>query len=209
MRYLNGQDFHNYLRTPDSMQFTSKGNPIIQPTYDVPEDIELLGWNYVNSKKNEAWKWIHFYMEDYLFNSVWNTPDKMMEKLYGFTGVIGPDFSTFRDTPYPVQMWNHYRRQWCSAYWQANGITVIPNIRWSDEGSYEWCFDGIPKNAVVAVSMVGCTKEKEAERLFRSGYEKMVEVLNPCKILLVASDKQRAMVDGPIQHVRYTYLKEV
>lgn len=191
------------------MQFTERGNPIIQPLYEIPEDVELLGWNYVNSKKNECWKWIHFYMEDYLFNSVWNMPDKMMQKLEGFTGVIGPDFSTFRDTPYPVQMWNHYRRQWCSAYWQANGLTVIPNIRWSDEGSYEWCFDGIPKNAVVAVSMVGCTREKIAERLFLSGYEKMLEVLEPKKILLVASDKQRTMVDGPIQHVRYTYMKEM
>jgi len=208
MRYLNGQDFHNCLRTPDTMQFTDRGNPIVKPLYEIPEEIELLGWNYVNSKKAEMWKWIHFYMEDYLFNSVWNTPDKMMEKLYPFTGVIGPDFSTFRDTPYPVQQWNHYRRQWCEAYWQENGITVIPNVRWSDEGSYEWCFDGIPKNAVVAVSMVGCTKEKEAERLFLSGYAKMLEVLSPCKILLVASDKQRKMLDGPIQHIKYSYLKE-
>jgi len=53
------------------MQFTAKGNPVIQPTYEVPEGIELLGWNYVNSKKNEAWKRIHFYMEDCLFNSTY------------------------------------------------------------------------------------------------------------------------------------------
>ena len=209
MRYMNCQDLHNCIRTPDTMQFTSKGYPILHPTLEIPEEIELLGWNYVNSKKNECWKWIHFYMEDYLFNSVWNMPDKMMQKLEGFTGVIGPDFSMFRDTPYPVQMWNHYRNMWCSAFWQASGLTVIPNVSWSDKRSYEWCFDGHPKNAVVAVSMVGCTKEKVAERLFLSGYEKMLEVLEPSKIMLIARDKQRKLVEGPIQHVRYTYVKEV
>ena len=208
MRYLNGQDFHNCVRTPSEMRFTDRGYPILEPIYDIPDDIELLGWNYVNSKKHEMWKWIHFFMEDYLFNSVWNSPDRMMEKLESFSGVLSPDFSMFYDTPYPIQCYNFYRSMWCGAYWQLNGLKVIPNVCWSDDPSLDFVFESYPKNSVVAVSMIGCTKDPIGRGIFLRGYDRMLQELNPSKILLLASDAQRKMVDGPIQHIRYSFMKE-
>ena len=49
------------------------------------------------------------------------------------------------NSPFAMQIYNQYRKHWLAAYWQLNGITVYPTISWSDENSYEWCFDGEPR----------------------------------------------------------------
>ena len=203
---LNGQDFHNFLLTPSSIQFSELGNPIMRPVYEVPESIETIGFNYVTSRTKEYDKWVHFYIQDFLFNRVWNNPAKYLEMLKPYAGVIAPDFSLFRDVPYPLQIFNHYRRQWCAAYWQANGITVIPNIRWSDEKSYEFCFDGVPKHSVVAVSAIGSMKEPIARDLFFRGYQKALEVLEPKLVLLRCAEAYREEIcamTGPVQLLHY------
>ena len=48
--------------------------------------------------------------------------------------------------------------------------------------SFEWCFDGVPHNSMIAVSSVGTQVDKEAKRLFEIGYNKMLEVLEPASI---------------------------
>lgn len=67
--------------------------------------------------------------------------------------------------------------------WQSLGIDVIPTIAWSDKDSYAWCFDGVPKNAVVAVSSVGTQADKETKKLFLQGWEMMLKKLEPDKVI--------------------------
>lgn len=49
--------------------------------------------------------------------------------------------------------------------------------------SYAWCFDGDPVGGMVAVSSVGTQMDKESKRLFRAGYDRMLERLAPSAIL--------------------------
>lgn len=100
-----------------------------------------------------------------------------------FTAVCAPDFSTYTDMPLAMQIYNHYRKHWLSAYWQAHGLTVYPTISWSDESSYDWCFDGEPVGGIVAISSVGTQNNKEAKRLFFKGYEEMTKRLNPTCVI--------------------------
>lgn len=67
---------------------------------------------------------------------------------------------------------------------QKNGIPVIPNIRWSDESSFEYCFLGVPKNSIVSVSTHGCITSRDERKMFRIGLEAMISVLNPKTILV-------------------------
>lgn len=67
---------------------------------------------------------------------------------------------------------------------EVGDIRVIPIISWSDSRSFEWCFDGEPHNAVVAISTVGCERDKEAFNLFTSGYNEMLGRLKPVHILV-------------------------
>lgn len=65
------------------------------------------------------------------------------------------------------------------AYWQSLGLNVIPTIAWSDSDSFNWCFDGTPKGATVAVSSVGTQASTETKRLFLAGWYEMIDRLQP------------------------------
>lgn len=114
---------------------------------------------------------------------MWNDPERYALLLSDFRAVMTPDFSLFTDYPLPVQLYNHWRKHLLGAYWQSRGITVIPSICWSDEASFDWCFDGEPVGGTVAVSSVGTQKNPEARRLFLSGYREMMERLKPSKVI--------------------------
>lgn len=102
--------------------------------------------------------------------------------LRNFKAVCTPDFSTYTDFPKAIQIYNHYRKHWLGAYWQTNGINVIPTISWSDRSSFEWCFDGEPVGSAVAVSSVGTQLNKETRKLFIDGYNEMLIRLQPSLI---------------------------
>lgn len=143
-----------------------------------------IGFNYAKSCDEPLEHGIHFFIDDYQFNRVWAQPDVYTSMLSRFSAVLTPDFSTYTDFPKAIQIYNHYRKHWLGAYWQQNGMTVIPTISWSDHDSYEWCFDGEPKGACVAVSSVGTQVNKEAGVLFMDGYREMIKRLEPKQIII-------------------------
>ena len=96
---------------------------------------------------------------------------------------MSPDFSMFTVNPKALQIYQHFRKHFIGAYWQANGLTVIPTINWSDEKSFEWCFDGEPRNSIVAISTGGSMNSKANKEGFYKGYEEMKKQLQPKKIL--------------------------
>jgi hypothetical protein len=83
-----------------------------------------------------------------------------------------------------MDMWRQLesvaKNRWCGAYWQSKGLTVIPTISWSTPRSYEFCFDGVEKNATVAIGMIGCKGNK---RNFMQGYNAMLDKLDPATII--------------------------
>lgn len=94
-----------------------------------------------------------------------------------------PDFSMYTDWPVALQLWNHYRKHYIGACLQEAGVRVYPTICWSNEASFDWCFDGEPIGGCVAVSSMGTQKSSEARRLFLAGYREMCERLRPTTII--------------------------
>ena len=159
--------------------------PMIDPVEVDVEDTEVIGFNYAIGCKHPEDKICHFYLDDYQFERVWNDPDRYVPILGRFKAVLAPDFSLYSDFPKAVQIFNHYRKQWCAAYWQERGINVIPTICWSTPDSFEWCFDGIPRHSLVCISTVGGFGNHENNKSgWLEGYEKCLEVLEPSSILL-------------------------
>lgn len=158
------------------------GIPQIEPVKVYPQG-EFIPMNYVNSTKSPASKIVHCFVDDYQFARYWNRPDDYIKKLSQFAAVCSPDFSTYTNMPLAMQIYNHYRKHWLAAYWQLHGIIVYPTISWSDENSYEWCFDGEPAGGIVAVSSVGTQRDKESKRLFLRGYEEMMKRLEPAWVI--------------------------
>jgi len=144
---------------------------------------DWIPFNHAKTCKDTEGKGVHFFVDDYQFTRLWSDAARYIPILSKFQYVMSPDFSTFTDMPIALQIYNHYRKHWLGAYYQAYGIRVIPTISWSDKDSFDWCFDGEPVNSVVAISTVGCMNREESKELFFAGYEEMKRVLSPTKIL--------------------------
>lgn len=173
------------LENLDKMSFEGVGKygiPQIEAVTAYPES-EFVPMNYANSTKDRATKNLHCFVDDYQFVRYWNQPDRYIPMLSEFRAVCSPDFSTYTDMPLAMQIYNHYRKHWLAAYWQANGMTVYPTISWSTPDSCDWCFDGEPVGGIVAVSSVGTQKNKESQRLFLAGYEEMMKRLQPTWVI--------------------------
>jgi hypothetical protein len=113
---------------------------------------------------------VHFFEPDERFDEVWKNPVPYLAELGQYKQVMSPDFSLYRGTSLTLQLINTFRPRWCGAYWQENGLTVIPTISWSDEWSHEFCFDGIRSGCCVAVSTLGTHDVKDA---FMAGFNMM------------------------------------
>lgn len=100
-----------------------------------------------------------------------------------FGAVCSPDFSIYNDMPLAVQLFMHYKKHWLAAYWQAHGIHVIPTLCWCGEQSYDWCFDGEPRNAIVSISSHGTQSDPYEAECFAKHCRKALEVLQPSGIL--------------------------
>lgn len=177
--YRQGRNYENL----NKCIFDGTGAYGIPPLY--PEHCNtdsFIGFNYAKTCKDPHGKGIHFFIDDYQFTRLWTNPDAYLDLLSSFKAVCTPDFSTYTDFPKAIQIYNHYRKHWLGAYWQQNGIVVIPTISWSDRGSFEWCFDGEPVGGSVAVSSVGTQLNKESRTLFLMGYNEMLLRLKPERI---------------------------
>lgn len=159
------------------------GIPEIQPEHINIRHIEWIPFNYAMTAKNRESKGLHFYLDDYQFQRLWNRPDDYILLLKQFAAVCSPDFSQYTDMPPAMRMYNHYRKHWLAAYWQMHGIHVIPTICWSDSNSFDWCFDGEPTNSIVSISSVGTQADTELKRLFADGCREAIKRLNPTEIL--------------------------
>lgn len=176
MRYTENRFCHNL----DMKSFSGVGKydiPVIKPEPFVR--IEYVSFNYCKTAKNPEDKGVHFFIDDYQFDRLWYNLKRYVPLLSRFSAIMTPDFSLFTDWPVAIQIMNHYRKHFIGAYLQRQGIMVYPTIGWSDERSYDWCFDGEPVGATVCVSSVGTQKNKESKRLFLSGYEAMIDKLKP------------------------------
>ena len=67
---------------------------------------------------------------------------------------------------------------------QSNGIEIIPNIRFGDERTYSFCFDGIEKNKTVAVSTHGCIRDRLDRAYFKNGLNELITRLSPKNIIV-------------------------
>ena len=155
--------------------------PIIKNNNYIPKD--LIGFNYAKEKYSKC-VGLHFYLDDYQFERVWNKPERYIEIFKKYGCILSPDFSLYTDMPEPMQIWNIYRSRFLGQYYQKQGIKVIPTISWANENTYKFCFRGIPKGSVVSISTVGVIKSKEAKELWKKGVAEMIKQIKPSKILI-------------------------
>lgn len=159
--------------------------PVIKNDGFIPDD--LIGFNYAKTSKNKH-AGIHFFVDDYQFERVWNKPDAYADVLSEYECVLTPDFSLYLDMPMPTKIWNVYRSRQIGAYYQSLGLKVIPTMSWAEEATFEFCFRGVPKGSVVAVSTIGVKDDNNALRIWRDGMAEMIRQIEPSTILVYGGE---------------------
>ena len=169
------------LVDPDNMTNDFWQMPIIKNDHFIPS--ELVGFNYAKTNKDKN-VGIHFYVDDYQFERVWNYPEKYIDVLIEYDCILSPDFSLYMDMPMPMKIWNIYRSRQIGAYYQSKGIKVIPTISWAEADTFEFCFQGIPKGSIVSVSTIGVKDDLNALFIWREGMREMIKQIKPSAILI-------------------------
>ena len=155
--------------------------PVIQNDNFIPDDI--IGFNYAKSSKEHN-VGIHFYLDDYQFERIWNKPEDYIDILKQYECIFSPDFSLYLDMPMPMKIWNIYRSRQIGQYYQSQGIKVIPTISWAEKETFEFAFKGIPKGSIVSISTIGVKRNKEALKIWQDGVSAMIEEIEPSTILV-------------------------
>ncbi len=140
---------------------------------------------FTKAKKcSDKRNYVHFYVHDIFFADVLTSTRKYVDLFKQYDGVISPDPTLFvGNSPCLLQTSTYFNRA-VGFYLQKQGIPVIPNVRWTDERSYDYCFLGIPKHSIVAISTHGCCKSRQEKDRMKSGLQRMLEALEPEAVIV-------------------------
>lgn len=172
--------FHAFL-VKNANYDSSLEIPCLKNEFRTPQKLITFS-KAIRSTEYDAW--VHFYEDDTSFERLWNRPNTYLPILKKFKGVISPDFSVYRDMPLVMQQWNIYRSRALGHWLQENGVPVIPNIRFSDERTFELSCAGICKHGVIAIGSHGCVKLLTERTYFENGLRYVIEKLEPTTIVV-------------------------
>lgn len=170
------------------------------------DDIELIACSDAkyNDRDENKMKGVHFFVDDYRFENVYNNPDRTLGKYSQYRFLLSPDFSMYAEMNSWRQIESVAKNRWCGAFWQEHGLIVIPTISWSDALSYDFCFDGVEQKSVVAIGMIGCKTDKRA---FMSGYNEMLNRIHPEAVICFGTPFQE--MQGNLIPVDYMKSRKV
>ena len=128
--------------------------------------------------------WLHGYVHDKRFHRFLADADRQFKRIEKAAGYIGADNSVYRDLPLAEQIHSCYLNRAIDYFIWSKGKKVVQNVSWGDWRSYEFCFDGIPRESTVAMSTYGCSKTAAKRFSFEEGFVASVKRLKPYSILL-------------------------
>jgi len=149
-----------------------------------------------------------FFVDDYRFEALWRRPCFYAERFASFWGAVcEPDFSLWIDHPRVEQLWSVYKMRTLGRLFQDVGLNVIPTLSWSDQGSFEFCFCGIPAGCPVAACEARTASHSaEDRRRFLAGLTEAVRQVAPQNVLIYAGRENeswllRHLPPGPTYHL--------
>ena len=148
------------------------------------QPLDLVAFHEIKStRRNSSRLGVHFFIDDYQFERVWNQPARYFSLLAEFECVFTPDFSTYTDMPIPMQLWNAYRSRALGRIWQSLGLTVVPTLQWSTPDATPALLYGLPTGGTVAVSTIGVRRDPEAVNDWRDGMSVALNMVHPSRVI--------------------------
>lgn len=164
--------------------------------YQVPQlqpiNVRLAGLrpvpiNLAGKEKNPRECVLHCFVDDVKFEGIWKDPLKQVETLSYYAYVCPCDFSFYYTMPTALQIYQIYRMRAIHHFLTCCGVKCIPVVTWSDESSFDFCFDGLPMESTLAISTNGCHTIR-AKEYYKRGFVEMCERLKPTQVLVVGAE---------------------
>lgn len=191
--YLKGDESVNEKRKKTiynwhlskGMSFTDVNEFPIVKAYNGVIPNSLVGFSEISHQQYDCG--LHFFQHDYTFSRIWPRLDYYTVIVSKFKCVIAPDYSLFVDTSKQLNFESLYKNRFVTARWQNCGINVIPSASWGNADSFEYCFEGLPTNSVIAIGAVGVSRNADTLALWRYGVSQVIEKLHPTALLIYGS----------------------
>lgn len=194
-------------------EFSHNDIPFCPTTMTVPPPRLISYEEAKRSKDYEAG--VAFYKDDYKFDGlksgIWVNYVECLRTVCKFRGgVITPDFAMNQDLPDPWKRMNIYRSRAYGFYFVKAGLAVCNNIRWGDPNTWSYCFDGVSKGSMVAVSTHGCIKKSPDRKRYVDGLYEMIKIIEPPAILVYGSCPENIFGEARKMHIKiYVYESEM
>lgn len=160
--------------------------PTLEKVIHIPKS--LMGFNYCKSTPPQDGVGVHFFLDDYQFERVWNSPEDYCTMLADYDCVLTPDFSLYTNMPIAMMIWNTYRSRLIGQMMQDYGCTVIPTVSWAGTDSYDFAFDGLPTGGTIAVSTIGVKRNKDSFDIWVQGMNECMKVVKPYNVIVYGGD---------------------
>jgi hypothetical protein len=166
----------------------------------VPVNMAKIGKDFTGAT-------LAFYNYDDKFESIWEDALGYIQRFgdWNFSSVIEPDFSTWVEDPFVVQLWARYKSQWVARYWQEVGIKIIPSISWAGDRSSEFLLAGVPKGAPVLSVQLRTLPNPDWKVKKVRWLNEVLEKIEPEKLLLYG-ENHRAWSEHLLVHGKTEYI---
>ena len=184
------------------IEFTSRNQfPIVEPFSGTVPEI-LCSVHRLHKKPETLLRDLcgHFFTTDSNFEAFWNYPFRYLRFLQRLRCVISTDFSLYTNMLLMQKLWNSFRNKLLSAFYQRNGINLIPAPSWGDLANIDLYMEGWPKESVIAVNSTGIGLDKRCRYIWLEGYHAMLEILKPIHII-----RYGAYIEGERQEISTYY----
>jgi hypothetical protein len=165
-------------------EFAAHDMPVLDPCHKVPNRVIPFS---EAMRSTDFDQWVCFYEPDALFERVWTNPQRYVQMLQRFRGLIGLDYSMNLGAPEARVEWNCYRNKALDFWFQTLGMNLIPNVRFCDEDSFRYCFEGIPEHSVLAVGTYGAIKDARVKNVIITGLKELIKQKKPSLIVFYGS----------------------
>lgn len=137
-------------------------------------------------KKSLRGYFIHFFIDDERFECIRKSPGSYLSMLKSADFIVAPDFSTYRNYPFPVLLKNAFDNLLLACYFERNNIPVVANVIWSRPLFYDFTFSGQPVGGAIFISSISLRlTDKKGIQHWLHGYREALKRLNPKMVIRI------------------------
>ena len=191
-----------HLHLCRGLNFTSQNQyPIVQPYIGIIPEIMQSVHRLIRKPDSYLEQCCgSFFTIDSNFERFWTYPYRYLNFLRKLQCVLSTDFSIYTNMLQMQKLWNSFRNKLMSAFYQHNGIPVVPAPSWGDLKYIELYMEGWPKNSIIAINSTGIGRDRRSRHIWLDGYYAMLDLLKPIFIL-----RYGCMIEGEKKEISRFY----